>query len=575
MPENHSIPAVAYYRKSTDKQEDSIDRQRGGVLTYARAKGYALAGEYVDEGIAGDEFDRRPDFQRLLKDARAGLFSVIITDEWSRLSRQEPIDFIAKVVKPLKDAGVTLDCVAEGPQHWDDLAQLILMTVKASRSQEESITKSYRVLTDARRKAALGRLLGSHPPYGYLVEYETVQEPGKPPRVRPVRLVPDPRRAHVVKWIFERYAEGGWAMDNLARELNARGVEAPPPGRRGGRASRARARGEACAHWSRNGLRAILKNPRYTGALVWNRRSRGKYHQLRAGAAVRKGKPSDTPNAREEWEVVSGAHEALVSQELFDRAQARIRANRGGKPSIGAYLFSGLLTCSHCGRTLTGLTRRGRHAYRCHMYDDAGRVVCGYNSVDEEWLLGRVLDVLQTEVLAPGRLESLREEIRRRDEAERAPAAVGPMNKRLAELEAHIARGNENLAILPPDRLPGVVAKVREWEQERDRLRAELTRRQGAGALADLDEVIAACEGMLWRLRETAAAGDPLLLREVIREAVARVELSWDRRPAGRRVRYVLRGGVIHLRPQVSDKCSALSGKPCSSTTVGPAPASA
>jgi hypothetical protein len=208
------------------------------------------------------------------------------------------------------------------------------------------------------------------------------------------------------------------------------------------------------------------------------------------------------------------------------------------------------------------------------MYDDAGQVVCGYNSVDEEWLLGRVLRVLEEEVLSRGRLEALREEVRRQDEEERAPAAVDPLHKRLAELEARITQGNENLALLPPDRLPGVVAKVREWEQERDRLRAELARRQGGGSLGGLDEAIAACEALLWRLREAAAASDPLLLREVIREAVSRVELSWERRPYGRRTRYVLQGGVIHLRPQVGEKCPALPGKPCSNTTVGPAPAS-
>jgi DNA invertase Pin-like site-specific DNA recombinase len=556
-----AIRVGVYARKSTNKQEDSTERQLASVLPYCERKGFVLArGPYVDEGIAGDVFDKRPAFQKLLADAKAGLFQVIVTDEWSRLSRQEPIDFIARVVKPLKDAGVTLDCVAEGPQHWDDLAQLILMTVKASKAQDESITKSYRILTGSRLAAALGRLLGSHPPYGYLVEYETVQEPGRAPRVRPVRLVPDPKRAHVVRWIFERYAEGGWRMEDLARELNARGVEAPPPGRRGGRASKSRKRGEACSHWARGSIRVILKNPRYTGALVWNRRSRGKYHRVSAGAVVRKSKPSNVPNACEEWEVVAGTHEPLVSQELFDRVQARMRANKGGRPSVGAHLFSGLLTCSHCGRTLAGLTRKGRRAYRCDMFDAAGQVVCGYNSVDEEWLFDKVLDVLQEEVLAPGRLEALREEVRRQDEAERGPGAVDPMKRRLAELEAHITQGNRNLALLPPDRLPGVVAQVREWETERDRLQAELARRQGGGSLEGLDEAIELCESLLWRLREAARAADPLLLREVIREAVARIELAWERRPHGRRTRYVLKGGVIHLRPQIGVRCPALPG---------------
>jgi DNA invertase Pin-like site-specific DNA recombinase len=555
---------AVYARKSTPKQEDSIERQLEQVLPYCARKGYAVVGEpYVDSGIAGDVFDKRPGFQKLLADAKAGLFSVIVTDEWSRLSRQEPIDFIAKVVKPLKDAGVTLDCVAEGPQHWDDLAQLILMTVKASKSQDESKTKSYRVLTGLRRAAALGRLLGSHPPYGYLVEYETVQEPGRPPRTRPVRLVPDPRRAHVVRWLFERYAEGGWTLYDLARELNARGVEAPPPGRKGGRATKDRGRGETCRRWSRGAIRFILKNPRYTGALVWNQRSRGKYHRLHQGEVVSKGRPDDARNAPEEWEIVTGTHEALVSQELFDRVQARMRANRCSRAGVGAYLFSDLLTCSECGRTLSGQTRRGKRIYRCHKYDDAGVVVCDFNSVHEDWLLDKVLRVLEEEMLSPNRLEALREEIRRQDEAERAPAALDPLRGRLTELEARIAQGNQNLLLLPPDRLPGAVASLREWEQERDRLREELERRQGGGNLVGLDDAIAACETLLWRLREAVGSGDELLLREVMREAVARIELSWEHRPPGCRPRHVLRGGVIHLRPQVGDECRALHGLPC------------
>jgi hypothetical protein len=63
------------------------------------------------------------------------------------------VDFIASTVKPLKDAGVTLDCVAEGPQSWDNLAQLILMTVRADKAQGESKTRSYRVLTGMNKKA--------------------------------------------------------------------------------------------------------------------------------------------------------------------------------------------------------------------------------------------------------------------------------------------------------------------------------------------------------------------------------------------------------------------------------------
>jgi DNA invertase Pin-like site-specific DNA recombinase len=557
---------------STAKQEDSIDRQLSQVRPYCANKRYAVIGQpYVDEGVAGDVFEKRPAFQRLLRDARAGLFDVIVADEWSRLSRQEPIDFIAKVVKPLKDAGVTLDCVAEGPQRWDDLAQLILMTVRSDKSQAESKTRSYRVLTGMNKAAKEGRVLGPCP-YGYSVEYETVQEPGKPPKLRPARLIPDPRRAHVVRWMFERYVAGGWAMDDLARELNARAVE--PPGRKGGRASATRARGEPCDRWNRYTIRAILKNPRYTGALTWNRRSRGKYHHLANGQAVARAQAEDRPNARAEWIVAAErTHEPLVTQDVFDKAQERMRANKAGAPSIGAYLFSGLVTCSHCGRRLNGIMRRGRPAYRCHKYDSAGEVICDYNAVAEDWLFETVIRVIEQETLAPARLEKLRAEVRRQDEAERSPDALAGLRRRLAALEAKIVHGNEILLTLPSDRVEASVSTLRAWEAERDGLRVEIARRQGeGGALADLDEAVAACEAMLWKLRETRAGEDDLLLREVIREAISRIELRWERRPYGSRTRYVVTGGVIHLRPQLS--CPAQHVKPCSRTTGGPAPAS-
>ena len=73
MSANHSTTgarAATYLRKSTDEQEQSIGRQRGQVAVYAAGRGYRIVQEYVDEGIAGDVFDRRPGFQKLLAAAQ-------------------------------------------------------------------------------------------------------------------------------------------------------------------------------------------------------------------------------------------------------------------------------------------------------------------------------------------------------------------------------------------------------------------------------------------------------------------------------------------------------------------------
>jgi site-specific DNA recombinase len=544
---------------STQKQEDSVERQLSSVLPYCERKGYTVVGEpYTDSGIAGDVFDKRPAFQKLLRDAKAGLFDVIVCDEWSRLSRQEPVDFISTVVKPLKDAKVILDCVAEGPQRWDDLAQLILMTVRADKSQGESKTRSYRVLTGMAKKARMGRVLGKAP-YGLLTKYETVNEPGRPPKMVPVCFIPDPKRAHVVVFIFDRYAEGGWTMDQVADELNRRGL--PAPCQKGGRRG-TRAKGQPRTRWNAGSVRIVLKNPRYTGALTWNRRSHGKYHRLANGEAVAKTSADDVTNGRGEWLVsAEPAHEALVSQELFDRCQARMRANKGTKPSKkGVYLFSGLLTCSHCGGTLCGRTEQGVRRYKCHIFDRGGARVCDSHAVREDWLLDKVLRVIEEEVLSPGRLEKLREEIRRQDERECVPMSVEPLRKRLAELEGQIDHGKTNLLILPPERVPDAVKTLGQWEQERDQIKAELRRREGGGSLKEFDGAVEACEALLWRLREAVVDADPLLLREVLRETVSRIELTWTKKPAGKLTRHHVSGGVIHLRPQTGEDVLTIPG---------------
>src|SRR5262245_1971051 len=110
MAEPIVVRAALYLRMSTDEQEDSIDRQRANVLPYAGRKGYVLSDDltYADEGIAGDEFAKRAGLQRLLRDAAAGRFDVIVCDEISRLSRQKFTEFIARVAHPLEEAGVTV-----------------------------------------------------------------------------------------------------------------------------------------------------------------------------------------------------------------------------------------------------------------------------------------------------------------------------------------------------------------------------------------------------------------------------------------------------------------------------------
>jgi DNA invertase Pin-like site-specific DNA recombinase len=527
---------------STAEQEDSIDRQRSQVLPHCERRGYRVAGEYCDEGIAGDEFAKRLGLQRLLRDAAAGQFDVVVVDEVSRLSRQKYTEFITTVAHPLDKAGVTVDSVAEGAIGWEDMADILRMSIYQPTAHGESQKNSRRVLTGM-ASLARRRLLGGPPPYGYAIHYETVQEPGKPPRVVPVKYVPDPRTAHVIPWLFERYAAGDAGTHELAMELNARG--APPPARTSRRKGR-----PSSPVWTNQAVLFILKNPKYTGCLTWNRHCRGKYHQLTNGKAVKPARGRSGYNPVGDWYVTEDAHEPLVSRELFERVQDRLEGNRGGRlrAARNGYLFSGLLVCSHCGRNLAGRVRYGRPIYHCHRRDDAGRVVCGSHQVEQAAMLRLLLSKLQSAFLDPDNLRQLRAEIRRQEEAEREPDRLDGLRRRVEELDRQLSAGAENLLLCPPSVRDRAAAKLVEWERERERLAEELRHVEGRSRVAELEGVVAAAEDWLWKLRDAVERGDQALLRQVVREMVVRVELRWEARPGKSRTYYHLAGGVIVYR---------------------------
>jgi site-specific DNA recombinase len=87
-----SVPAVGYIRMSTDKQEDSPARQRRDIEALAERMGYRILSWYEDHGLTGTESANRPEFRRLLENAKGGKFKAVLISEQSRMSREDVFD---------------------------------------------------------------------------------------------------------------------------------------------------------------------------------------------------------------------------------------------------------------------------------------------------------------------------------------------------------------------------------------------------------------------------------------------------------------------------------------------------
>jgi site-specific DNA recombinase len=140
--------------------------------------------------------------------------------------------------------------------------------------------------------------------------------------------VPDPERRPVVAEIFDLFLSGS-GYKEIANHLNRPGGPPPP--------SHVDARRNASGKWAKTTIKTMLENPTYTGRLFWNRLD-SRAHKQGVGPVVRRD--------RAEWVEAKERHEALISEEQFDRAQAEMQRRNGGRSGVGAARRNGPTCCA-------------------------------------------------------------------------------------------------------------------------------------------------------------------------------------------------------------------------------------
>src|SRR2546430_2175917 len=180
------------------------------------------------------------------------------------------------------------------------------------------------------------------PPYGYRVHPERPRDPAG------VQI--EPTEGAIVQELFVRYLEDGGTLLGLAKDLLQRGMKSPRGNPRGSTAS----------------LHGLLSNPAYTGKLYVGR-THARPARLRRSATHPLGKPAHSQDATppETWTFVTHIP-ALVSQDVFDRVQAKLalnkqRASRNNKAH--RYVLRALVSCGVCQSACIARTTQHGHSY--------------------------------------------------------------------------------------------------------------------------------------------------------------------------------------------------------------------
>jgi hypothetical protein len=124
------------------------------------------------------------------------------------------------------------------------------------------------------------------------------------------------------------------------------------------------------AAWSKSAVRAILRNPRYTGHQVWNKQR--KQESLIDVDDVALGHHTRLAwNPKTDW-IFSDqpVHDVIITKDTFDQVQARFASRSPRSPRAAVrrthpYAFKGLMTHDTCGRKMQGNWFHGAAVYRC------------------------------------------------------------------------------------------------------------------------------------------------------------------------------------------------------------------
>lgn len=326
------------------KDADSMENQKNLLMEYVSARPYLMLTDiYMDNGFTGTDFER-PEFNRMLQDARDGRINCIVVKDLSRLGRNyvEAGDFIEKVFPFL---GIRFIAVND---HYD--SDSLTSGDELGASLKNVVNDVYakdisrKVGTAMKQKRLRGEYIGNYAPYGYL----------KDPKDKN-HLIIDQEIAPIVVEIFELRARGN-GINTIARILNERDI--PSPGRlryERGIITNNNKKGSGLL-WSRHVLSDLLKNVVYIGNLA----------QGRSASCLYKGIPFHWTE-ESEWDLVENTHEAIISPELWKRVQeVTDRKSREAKESHGKYAglpkrenpYGSLLRCADCGRVIKQV-----HAY--------------------------------------------------------------------------------------------------------------------------------------------------------------------------------------------------------------------
>ncbi|SPF44469.1 Site-specific recombinase, DNA invertase Pin [Candidatus Desulfosporosinus infrequens] len=355
--EEKKLRVCAYVRVSTDQaeQKNSFLAQMEHYTSYIKNNPtWNFAGIYADQALSGKNAAKRPDFQRMVKDAESKKFNLIITKSISRFARNTA-DCL-ETVRQLKSIGIGIYFEKENINTLNAESELML-SILSSVAEEELNSISQNMHWAYQRRFKQGKVMINTKRFlGY-------------DKDRNGNLIINEEQATIVRRIFADYLSG------LGISLIAKGLDGFTTI-------------SGNVKWAESTVRDILKNEKYVG-----------------DALLQKTITKDFKKKRNKGEApmyyVKDTHPAIVSREDFEKAQelmverAKSKGNIDGNREkyLKRYAFTSTIVCGHCGKSYKRhLDNCGNVAesvcWVCSAYTIGRKISCNVGRVKEDTIKG-------------------------------------------------------------------------------------------------------------------------------------------------------------------------------------------
>lgn len=372
-----------YMRLSRDDENFgdsvSIETQRTILRRFAEENNLHVAGEYIDDGWSGTNFER-PGFQRMMADVEAGKVNCIASKDLSRFGREHiMMDYYLEFVFPEK--GVRFIAVSDNEDTEKGLSDFV--PFKNLFNEWFAKDTSRKVKNSIHAKHLAGERTFAYAPLGYKRDPENKN-----------RLVIDEETRWIIEKIFDLAFHGTGAAKITGILMDE---QVPTAGwlnyTRYGKFANiyAGAPDEKRYAWTIAQVKSIIKNETYIGNSI---------HGVQTNISYKNKKKVRKPP--EEWLRIENTHEAIISREVFEQVQEQI-ANRRRKiknePS--SQIFSGLVKCADCGWSMSyGVNRSNSKPFayfNCTSYRQHGlkHKTCTAHYIRYDTLYAYVLSRLQ------------------------------------------------------------------------------------------------------------------------------------------------------------------------------------